>query len=70
LIEISIAGMNCQHCVRRVRESLAALNGVTRVDVDLERQTAHLQANADLSDALLGQTLAEQGYKATAIVRT
>ena len=69
MIEISIAGMNCQHCVRRVKETLVALTGVIRVEVDLENKTAHLQAGADLSDALISQTLAGQGYEVTAITR-
>ena len=33
--EVFVQGMTCQGCVRSVQRSLAAIAGVTRVDVDL-----------------------------------
>lgn len=30
-----VRGMTCDHCVRAVTDELAAIDGVTRVDVDL-----------------------------------
>ena len=69
MIRVSIQGMSCENCVRHVREALSALDGVTGVEVSLEKGEAELQATADLSDALIKETLDEEGYDATAIAR-
>ena len=69
MIKISIDGMSCENCVRHVREALAGLDGVTGVDVSLEKGEAEVQASADLSDALIKETLDEEGYDVTAIAR-
>ena len=69
MIKISIDGMSCENCVRHVREALAGLDGVTGVDVSLEKGEAEVQASADLSDALIEETLDEEGYDVTAIAR-
>ena len=68
MIKISIDGMSCENCVRHVREALSALDGVTGVEVSLEKGEAEVQA-ADLSDALIKETLDEEGYDVTAIAR-
>ena len=69
MIKISIDGMSCENCVRHVRQALSALDGVTRVEVSLEKGEAELQATAGLSDALIKETLDEEGYDVTAITR-
>ena len=69
MIKISIDGMSCENCVRHVREALAALDGVTGVQVSLEKGEAEVQTAADLSDALIEETLDEEGYDVTAIAR-
>ncbi len=35
-VRIKVAGMTCQHCQMRVHDAIAALDGVTMVNVDLE----------------------------------
>lgn len=42
LEKITVQGMTCQHCVRRVREGIAALTGVEKVDVSLEEEQARV----------------------------
>jgi Cu+-exporting ATPase len=68
MIRVSIEGMNCQNCARHVREALAALEGVRRVQVSLERGEAEVEGQA--GDAAIREALEEEGYEATAIVRT
>lgn len=69
MIKISINGMSCENCVRHVRQALSALDGVTGVEVSLKKGEARVQATADLSDALIKETLDEEGYDVTAITR-
>jgi len=37
-IQLGVEGMSCQHCVKAVKSSVAALPGVESVDVSLERK--------------------------------
>lgn len=37
-IQLGVDGMSCQHCVKAVKGSVAALPGVDTVEVSLERK--------------------------------
>jgi copper chaperone len=37
-VQLGVEGMSCQHCVKAVKDSVAALPGVDSVDVSLERK--------------------------------
>jgi copper chaperone len=55
--------MSCEHCVKTVSGAASGVEGVTRVDVDLESGNVTLEY--DGSDATLGRVKAEiedQGY--------
>ena len=43
----TVTGMTCGHCVKAVTEEVAALPGVTGVDVDLESGRVTVTADAD-----------------------
>ena len=43
-IEMRIEGMSCGHCVRAVHDALSAVDGVEKVDVDLESGMARVDA--------------------------
>ena len=42
-----VQGMTCGHCVRSVTEEISELEGVSSVDVDLEKGTAVVIGDAD-----------------------
>jgi copper chaperone len=45
---INIKGMSCQHCVRSVENALAAVAGVSQVEVSLEKaQARYLGSGVD-----------------------
>jgi copper chaperone len=45
---INIKGMSCQHCVRSVEKALAALPGVSQIEVSLEEgQVRYLGSGVD-----------------------
>lgn len=63
--EVSVSGMTCGHCVSAVTEELEALEGVQRVDVDLNAggvSTVTITSAKELSPAEIGEAVAEAGY--------
>ena len=44
---VKINGMSCQHCVASVTKALEAINGVTKVSVDLEKGEASYEGDVD-----------------------
>ena len=66
MIDLKIKGMSCQHCVKAVRETLAAVSGVTEVaKVDLESGRASVDGQVEPS-ALIA-AVKEAGYEAEII---
>ncbi|AUB82445.1 CopZ family metallochaperone [Candidatus Thiodictyon syntrophicum] len=59
---IKVTGMTCQHCVRAVREALAAVPGVTAALVDLDGGTARVEGEAAAADLI--HAVVDAGYQA------
>lgn len=59
---ISIQGMNCQHCVNRVKNALNEINGVSDVVVDLKQAKAVVTLSADVSNDILKAAVEDVGY--------
>ena len=58
----SVAGLNCQSCVKHVTGALTALSGVQAVRVDLGTpSTVHVEADRILPADEVGAALAEEG---------
>ena len=64
-IRFPVAGMTCGSCVNRITRALRKLDGVTRVSVDLRRETATVSREPALvSNAALAAAVADAGYAA------
>jgi Cu+-exporting ATPase len=64
-IRFPVSGMTCSSCVNRITRALRKLDGVTRVAVDLRRETATVSREPALvSNAALAAAVAEAGYRA------
>jgi copper chaperone CopZ len=60
---LTISGMSCDHCVRRVRKALSSVDGVTVKDVQVGRAVIDTSDdNAAVSRAL--EAIAGAGYSA------
>jgi copper chaperone CopZ len=59
----TVPAMHCAHCERAVREEVAAVAGVSSVDVDLETKLVKVTGNA-LDDNALRAAIEEAGYEA------
>ena len=64
---LKIEGMMCEHCEMHTKKALEALDGVTKAEVSHKTGTAVVTLEKDVSNDILKQTVADQGYKVTDI---
>lgn len=61
----TVTGMTCGHCVASVTEEVSEVDGVQKVDVQLEGGTLTVEGDAD-SEAII-DAVSEAGYEAVAV---
>ena len=66
--EFKVEGMMCMHCQKHVNDALAAMDlaamaGVTKVDVDLEGKKAAVEADREISMDEFKKVISEAGYE-------
>ncbi len=59
---ISIEGMSCDHCRMHVEKALAAVDGVSKVQVSLADKKADVTLSKDVADKALMDAVTEAGY--------
>lgn len=62
VITLKVEGMSCGHCTQAVTRAIEAVQGVTGVQVSLERQEAVVDGPADIGQ--LVQAVRDAGYAA------
>lgn len=62
---ISIEGMSCGHCAKRVEDALKQINGIKAVKVNLEGKNAEVTLKADVSNDILKSAVEDIGYEVT-----
>ncbi|TLG79621.1 copper chaperone CopZ [Vagococcus zengguangii] len=63
---INIEGMSCNHCVARVEEALAPLEGMKKVKVNLKKGQAVVKYDEQLlNETTLVSTVNDLGFKAS-----
>ena len=65
--EIGIEGMSCQHCVKSATKALSAIDGITDVTVDLDKKNAVFNASDNVTDDMIREAVAEEGFEVTDI---
>ncbi len=64
-IRFPVTGMTCGSCVNRIMRTLGKIDGITKVRVDLRRETATVAREPALvSNAALAAAVAAAGYTA------
>jgi copper chaperone len=56
-----VEGMSCNHCVKAVKNALGELEGVSKVDVDLEAKKVEVEGE-NLVDEKLKEAIEDAGY--------
>lgn len=61
---LKVEGMSCDHCKNAVLKGVGGLNGVEKVEVDLDAKEVKVEYNADLItlDAIKA-AIVEEGYE-------
>lgn len=65
---ITIEGMMCAHCSGRVKDALAALDGVSAAEVSHETGKAEVTLSAAVADEVLTKAVTDAGYQVNGIV--
>ena len=60
---LKIEGMMCGHCEMHIKKALEAIDGVTEVSVSHKTGIAVVTLDKDVSDDVLKQAVADQGYQ-------
>ena len=63
---ITIEGMSCSHCVKRVEKALEQLDGL-KVKVQLDKKQAVVTLDKDISDEVLASSISDAGYTVKSI---
>ena len=65
---IIIEGMQCNHCKMTVEKVLNAIEGVTNVEVNLEKKVANIEASNDISNEKIKEVILEAGFEVKEII--
>jgi len=62
-IILNVTGMSCSHCENAVKKAVTALDGVTKVDVDIPAKKVAIEYHADkITPADFKVAIEDQGY--------
>ena len=59
----TVEGMMCKHCQKHVHDALAKMDGVTAVDVSLEKNSATVTATKDIPLDDFAKVISDAGYE-------
>lgn len=62
---IRIKGMRCGHCVASVTSALSAIDGLSEVNVSLEKSEATFKQNKDIPMAAIKKAIDAIGFEVT-----
>ena len=60
---IKISGMRCGHCTAAVTKALGAIDGLTDISVDLEKNEASYAENKEVSLETIKEAIAKIGFE-------
>lgn len=64
---VSIDGMCCEHCAKRVEDKLSTAKNVVSVDVKLKKKVAIIRSREEVSDEEITALVTDAGYKVVGI---
>ena len=60
---ITIEGMHCEHCAKRVSDALLSIKNIKKVNVDLENKTATIIVKQKVDNEVLKTTINNLGFE-------
>lgn len=64
---IYINGMQCGHCKMRVEKALLSINGITKVEVDLDNKNAIIEYENQIDDNKIKEVIEDIGFEVSKI---
>lgn len=64
---VSIEGMQCNHCKMTVEKVLGAIDGVTKVEVNLEKKNAVIESSKEIDNSKIEEVIKEAGFEVVSI---
>ncbi len=65
--KVSIEGMKCENCARKVRKALEGIDGVVGTKVDLDAKTAVIDLSYDVENNVIKNAVERAGFSVTDI---
>ena len=62
-MRLSIDGMTCEHCSKRVHDALTGIDGVDSCEVRLEAHCADVTMGEGVEMSAIARTVADAGYR-------
>lgn len=59
---IIIEGMQCNHCKMSVEKALNSIEGITKVEVNLENKTAIIESTKEIDNSKINEVIEEAGF--------
>jgi len=60
---IKVKGMSCQHCALAVQKALQRVDGITDIEVDLEKGEVHFEETRPVTRDAIRAEVAAAGYE-------
>lgn len=64
---ISIEGMHCEHCAKKVEETFKTIEGVNKVKVNLSKKEATIISTIELNNKTIEDSFKDLDFKITNI---
>lgn len=64
---IYINGMQCEHCKIRVEKALLSINGIVKVNVDLDNNNAVIECENQIDDNKIKEVIEDVGFEVSKI---
>ena len=59
---IDVTGMHCGHCEKAVEDAIKAIDGVSKVKADREKNTVTVTMKKDIDEKLLIEAVENEGF--------
>jgi len=63
-MRVKVKGMSCQHCVNSVTQALQQVEGITNVDVSLDKGEARFEEDRQVNREAVRKAVQDAGYEA------
>lgn len=61
-VTLQVQGMSCGNCVKSIENSVGSINGVEKVNVQLNNGTVDVEFNNEVDVKKITDTIEDQGY--------